>query len=117
MLAVPSHVVRRLARAIAPFLTPDQIIVDVAKGIEEKTFYLMSEVIHSELPELVRQNIVALSVPSIAREMSRGIPTAVAVAGSRPGSSGRASRRRPTHVATSCATARKESLAPSKTER
>jgi glycerol-3-phosphate dehydrogenase (NAD(P)+) len=81
MLAVPSHVVRRLARAIAPFLTPEQIVLDVAKGIEEKTFYLMSDVIHSELPEGVRQNIVALSGPSIAREMSRGIPTAVAVAG------------------------------------
>ncbi len=81
MLAVPSHVVRRLARAIAPFLTPEQIILDVAKGIEERTFYLMSEVIHSELPEGLRQNIVALSGPSLAREMSRGIPTAVAVAG------------------------------------
>jgi glycerol-3-phosphate dehydrogenase (NAD(P)+) len=81
MLAVPSHVVRRLARAVAPFLTPGQIILDVAKGIEEKTFYLMSEVIHSELPEAVRQNVVALSGPSIAREMSRNIPTAVAVAG------------------------------------
>jgi glycerol-3-phosphate dehydrogenase (NAD(P)+) len=81
MLAVPSHVVRSLARAIAPFLASEQIVLDVAKGIEEKTFYLMSEVIHSELPEGVRQNIVALSGPSIAREMSRGIPTAVTVAG------------------------------------
>jgi glycerol-3-phosphate dehydrogenase (NAD(P)+) len=81
MLSVPSHVVRRLARAIAPLLRPGQIIVDVAKGIEEKTFYLMSEVIHSELPETVRHNIVALSGPSIAREMSRGVPTAVTVAG------------------------------------
>lgn len=81
MLTVPSHVVRRLARAIAPFLTPEQIILDVAKGIEEKTFYMMSEVIHSELSGSVRQNIVALSGPSIAREMSRGVPTAVAVAG------------------------------------
>jgi glycerol-3-phosphate dehydrogenase (NAD(P)+) len=81
MLAVPSHVVRRLARAVAPFLTPEQIIVDVAKGIEEKTFYLMSEVIHSELPKALRQNVVALSGPSIAREMSKNIPTAVAVAG------------------------------------
>jgi glycerol-3-phosphate dehydrogenase (NAD(P)+) len=81
MLAVPSHVVRRLIRAVAPFLTPEQIIVDVAKGIEEKTFYLMSEVIHSELPEAMRQNVVALSGPSIAREMSRNVPTAVAVAG------------------------------------
>jgi glycerol-3-phosphate dehydrogenase (NAD(P)+) len=81
MLAVPSHVVRRLARAIAPFLMPDQIVLDIAKGIEEKTFYLMSEVLHCELPAEVRQNIVALSGPSIAREMSRGIPTAVAVAG------------------------------------
>jgi glycerol-3-phosphate dehydrogenase (NAD(P)+) len=81
MFAVPSHVVRRLARAVAPFLTPEQIILDVAKGIEEKTFYLMSEVIHSELPEALRQNVVALSGPSIAREMSRGVPTAVAVAG------------------------------------
>jgi glycerol-3-phosphate dehydrogenase (NAD(P)+) len=81
MLTVPSHVVRRLVRAVAPFLTPEQIILDVAKGIEEKTFYLMSEVIHSELPEAARQNVVALSGPSIAREMSRGVPTAVAVAG------------------------------------
>jgi glycerol-3-phosphate dehydrogenase (NAD(P)+) len=81
MLAVPSHVVRRLSRAIAPLLRPEQIILDIAKGIEEKTFYLMSEVIHSELPEAVRQHIVALSGPSIAREMSHGVPTAVAVAG------------------------------------
>jgi glycerol-3-phosphate dehydrogenase (NAD(P)+) len=41
----------------------------------------MSEVLHQELPAPVRPNIVALSGPSIAREMSRGIPTAVAVAG------------------------------------
>lgn len=81
MLAVPSHVVRRLARAIAPELAPGQIVLDIAKGIEEKTFYLMSEVIHSELPAAVRQHLVALSGPSIAREMSRGVPTAVAVAG------------------------------------
>jgi glycerol-3-phosphate dehydrogenase (NAD(P)+) len=81
MLAVPSHVVRRLTRAIAPLLTPGQIILDIAKGIEEKTFYLMSEVIHSELPAAVRQHVVALSGPSIAREMSCGVPTAVAVAG------------------------------------
>jgi glycerol-3-phosphate dehydrogenase (NAD(P)+) len=81
MLTVPSHVVRRLTRAIAPFLSDEQIIVDVAKGIEDKTFYLMSEVIHSELTGPVRRNIVALSGPSIAREMSRGVPTAVAVAG------------------------------------
>src|ERR671923_2070812 len=60
MLAVPSHIVRRLTRAIAPFLMADQIILDVAKGIEEKTFYLMSEVIHSELSGAVRHNIVAL---------------------------------------------------------
>ncbi|MBI3327841.1 MAG: NAD(P)-dependent glycerol-3-phosphate dehydrogenase [Nitrospinae bacterium] len=81
MLTVPSHVVRRMAQAIAPWVTSEQIIVDVAKGLEEKTFYLMSEVIHSELPVAVRKNIVALSGPSIAREMSRGVPTAVAVAG------------------------------------
>jgi glycerol-3-phosphate dehydrogenase (NAD(P)+) len=81
MLAVPSHVVRRLSHAVAPFLTSNQTVVDVAKGIEDKTFYLMSEVIHSELSEAVRQNVVALSGPSIAREMSRGVPTAVAVAG------------------------------------
>jgi glycerol-3-phosphate dehydrogenase (NAD(P)+) len=81
MLTVPSHVVRRLARAIAPFLTAEQILLDVAKGIEEKTFYMMSEVIHSELSGAVRHNIVALSGPSIAREMSHNVPTAVAVAG------------------------------------
>jgi glycerol-3-phosphate dehydrogenase (NAD(P)+) len=81
LLTVPSHVIRRLARAIAPFLTPAQLVVSIAKGLEEGTFSTMSEVLHQELPAPVRPNIVALSGPSIAREMSRGIPTAVVVAG------------------------------------
>jgi glycerol-3-phosphate dehydrogenase (NAD(P)+) len=49
----------------------------VAKGIENETGARMSEVIREEL----KAEVVVLSGPSHAEEVSRGVPTAVVVAG------------------------------------
>ena len=49
VFAVPSVFVRSTAKKAARYLPDGQLIVDVAKGIEEKTLFTLSEVIESEL--------------------------------------------------------------------
>ncbi len=76
VFAVPSPAVRSVARAIAPFVREDQIIVDVAKGIEESTLMTLSQQIEEEIPQA---NVAVLSGPSHAEEVGRGLPTIVVV--------------------------------------
>lgn len=77
VLAVPSQAVRSVSKQIKPFITNDQIIVDVAKGLEKGTGLRLSEVVKQELPD---NEYVALSGPSHAEEVSRYMPTTVVVA-------------------------------------
>lgn len=49
LFAVPSVFVRSTAEKAAPLIAEDQIIVDVAKGIEEGTLFTMTEVIADAL--------------------------------------------------------------------
>ena len=72
VLAVPSIFVRSTARSMKPFIKEGQIIVDVAKGIEETTLMTLSEQIEEELPEA---DVAVLSGPSHAEEVGRGLPT------------------------------------------
>lgn len=81
VLAVPSVFVRATAAKMRPWCREGQIIVNVAKGIEEKTLNTLSRVIEEELP---MADVAVLSGPSHAEEVSRGLPTTcVAGAGSR----------------------------------
>ena len=48
VLAVPSIFTRSTARKMSPFVAEGQMIVDVAKGIEEATLMTLSEQIHAE---------------------------------------------------------------------
>lgn len=73
LLAVPSVYVRSTARLIAP-LYAEQVIVDVAKGIESDTLMTMSEVIASEIPGA---KVVALSGPTHAEEVAIDLPTTI----------------------------------------
>ncbi|MBR6407688.1 MAG: NAD(P)-dependent glycerol-3-phosphate dehydrogenase [Clostridia bacterium] len=77
ILAVPSNAVRDTARLIADKIPEGQIVVNVAKGIENDTLKQLSTVIEEELPNA---SIAVLTGPSHAEEVSRGIPTAVTVA-------------------------------------
>jgi len=81
VIALPSHVVRRVGKKMAEVSLPeDIIIVNVSKGLEDKTLLRMSQVLSEELPEKLRDQIVVLSGPSHAEEVSRKIPTTVVVA-------------------------------------
>lgn len=76
VLAVPSPFTRSTARSMRPYLKKGQLIVNVAKGIEETTLMTLSEQIEEELPEA---EVAVLSGPSHAEEVGRGIPTTVVV--------------------------------------
>lgn len=76
VFAVPSTFVRGTANRFAPIVPDGQIIVNVAKGIEESTLKTLSEVIESEIP---KANVAVLSGPSHAEEVGRGLPTTCVV--------------------------------------
>jgi glycerol-3-phosphate dehydrogenase (NAD(P)+) len=75
LLAVPAQAVRENARNISPFTGENPIIINAAKGLEEKTHKRLSQVIGEEIPHA---RIVVLSGPSHAEEVGRDIPTTVA---------------------------------------
>lgn len=84
MFAVPSHAMRSVAiRAREQISTANTIksIVCLAKGIEEGSMKRMSEVLTEELPVFLTEKISALSGPSHAEEVAKGIPTTVTLAG------------------------------------
>lgn len=76
VLAVPSPFVRSTAARMREFIRKSQIVVNVAKGIEEKTLTTLSGVIEDELPEA---DVAVLSGPSHAEEVGRQIPTTIVV--------------------------------------
>ena len=75
VLATPSFAVRATARQLAPLLDQGAVVVSVSKGIEKDTSLTLTEVIHAEVGE--GHPVVALSGPSHAEEVGRGVPTAV----------------------------------------
>ena len=50
VMSVPSVYVRQTAARMKPWLKDGQIVVNVAKGIEESTLHTLSHVIEEELP-------------------------------------------------------------------
>lgn len=76
VLAVPSAFTRGTARNMKPFVKEGQIIVDVAKGIEEDTLMTLSQQIEEEIPQA---DVAVLSGPSHAEEVGRGLPTTVVI--------------------------------------
>jgi len=76
VMAVASVYTRQTARKINPLVRPGQVIVNVAKGIEENTLALLTTQIEEEIPQA---DVAVLSGPSHAEEVSRGIPTTCVV--------------------------------------
>lgn len=72
VLSVPSIFTRATAKKMAPFYKENQIIVNVAKGIEESTLEILSDQI---LDEIKNANVAVLSGPSHAEEVVRLLPT------------------------------------------
>ena len=76
VMAVPSPFVRSTAKSAAPYVEKDQIIVNVAKGIEESTLMPLSQIIEEEIPAA---QVAVLSGPSHAEEVGRCVPTTIVV--------------------------------------
>ncbi len=76
LFAVPSPFVRSTARKAAPYITAGQIIVDVAKGIEEDTLFTMTQIIADEIKN-PKVKLVALSGPTHAEEVAKDMPTTI----------------------------------------
>ena len=76
VLAVPSPFTRSTAHSMSEFCTEGQIILDVAKGIEDNTLMTLSQIIEQEIPQA---NVAVLSGPSHAEEVGRCIPTTCVV--------------------------------------
>ena len=79
VMAVASVYVRQTAKRISSMIREGQIIVNVAKGIEEATLKTLCEIIKDEIPQA---EVAVLSGPSHAEEVSRKLPTTI-VAGAK----------------------------------
>lgn len=76
IMAVASSFTRNTAKRLCPLVEEGQIIVNVAKGIEESTLMTLSQIIEDEIPQA---EVAVLSGPSHAEEVSRGVPTTIVV--------------------------------------
>lgn len=80
LFAVPSLYVRETAEKVRNLIPDYQIIVDVAKGIEKTTHYMLSEVISTEIKKDGKHDhieVVALSGPTHAEEVALDLPTTI----------------------------------------
>ena len=77
LLAVPAQFLRNVCKRLRPSWKDGTPAVICAKGIEQETLALMSEVVEETLPEA---RIAVLSGPTFAREVARELPTAVTLA-------------------------------------
>lgn len=79
VLAVPSPFTRSTAQSMKPYVEDGQLIVSVAKGIEEDTLMTLTEIIEEEIPQC---ETAVLCGPSHAEEVGAELPT-ITVAGAK----------------------------------
>ncbi len=79
VVAVPSPYIRSTAKSMAPHVEDGQLLVSVAKGIEEGTLMTLSAILEQEIPQA---EVAVLCGPSHAEEVGIGLPTTL-VAGAK----------------------------------
>ena len=77
VFAIPSNSFREVTHALIKKTKGKEYLISLAKGMEDKTFYTMSEIIEDELKKAKMKNnrVVALSGPTHAEEVARSMPT------------------------------------------
>jgi glycerol-3-phosphate dehydrogenase (NAD(P)+) len=78
VVAVPSHGLRHVLERARPLVAAGMTVVSATKGLEEGTHLRMSQLIADVLGPDV--HVAAISGPSFAVEVARGLPTAVVAA-------------------------------------
>jgi len=79
---MPSHHVRRVFTHMLPHLNESMLFVSATKGVEDKTYQRMTEIISEVVGDKFTPRLVALSGPSFAKEAAKGDPTAITAASS-----------------------------------
>ena len=74
LISVPTHGVREALNNSKKFIKKDQIIINVAKGIENGSLLRISEIVKEILPH---NEYAMLSGPSHAEEVAINLPTTV----------------------------------------
>ncbi|MDD5680242.1 MAG: NAD(P)-dependent glycerol-3-phosphate dehydrogenase [Candidatus Omnitrophica bacterium] len=78
ILAVPSKYFRSISERVKKAAKSDAIYISVTKGIEDDTLMRMSEIVSDVLGK--DKKVVAISGPSIAIEVAKGLPTTLVAA-------------------------------------
>jgi glycerol-3-phosphate dehydrogenase (NAD(P)+) len=81
VFAVPSHAVRQVVIEAKRLIHAGTPLVSAAKGIEVDTLMTMNEVLEDVLPVPLHPYLCFLGGPSFAKEVAKGLPTAVTIAG------------------------------------
>ncbi len=76
VIASPSFPLRSVCRGVAPYIDEDAVVVSVTKGLEAESHKRMSAVVAEE----TGKNVVALTGPSHAEEVSVDLPTGLLAA-------------------------------------
>lgn len=78
LVVVPSHVFGIVLQSMKPFLRKDSRICWATKGLEPETGRLLKDVAQEQLGE--GYALAVLSGPTFAKELAKGMPTAISVA-------------------------------------
>ncbi|MGP4077021.1 NAD(P)H-dependent glycerol-3-phosphate dehydrogenase [Halobacillus sp. K22] len=79
LLVVPTKAMREVCQNLRTLIDHKVTITHASKGIEPETFKRVSEVIQEEIPQELYEDIVVLSGPSHAEEVSLRQPTTVTI--------------------------------------
>ncbi len=77
LFVVPTKVLRPAIESMLPHLKSKKLFINAAKGIEPETFKRVSEIFEEMIPEAFLKGFVALSGPSHAEEVIKGMTTVV----------------------------------------
>ncbi|MBX7045560.1 MAG: NAD(P)-dependent glycerol-3-phosphate dehydrogenase [Ignavibacteria bacterium] len=80
VVSTPTQFIRSVFEPVKDIDLENKVVVSVSKGIENNSLLLVSDILLDVFKSLDRNNLVALSGPSHAEEVSRKIPTAVVAA-------------------------------------
>lgn len=79
-VAVPSQFCRHIYQRMDEHLSKNQLVVSLTKGLEQKTYKTMTEVMEEVFSSSWKSKLAVLSGPSFAREVAAGHPTALVLA-------------------------------------
>jgi glycerol-3-phosphate dehydrogenase (NAD(P)+) len=82
IFAVPAQTVRHTVELVSDEITPQMVLVSLAKGLEANSGKRMTEVILEEVPATAQKMVCVLSGPNLSQEINRGLPATSILAAS-----------------------------------